>query len=316
MAATVKGTFTAQAPVHSTLRRRRKEPQGEFDMDDTTGAHAIKTPDIPEWDPRSLPGGFFLVFEGKRRTGKSTFAVWLLQHYINKFSLVWVMTNTRASGYWQKYVGDAFTFPSWNPVAVEKMIERNDTFVKKYGEDSPEAQRLGSSLIILDDVISSRIHDDPMFTRLAVEGRHHLISIILMTQDPKAIGPMVRDNCDVAVIFNQKTFRNKESVWHDFMNDTTKDFALAMLSRYAQEHNCLVSVQTNLSSDIQKTFFKSTGDKTKLAFPDYILGGKEQREVVQEERDKKRYGGGGSSAQPPRSPKGARSLTSEEILRD
>jgi len=278
----VPGAFHKQPPTHTLEKRKEKEAvQDQY----LQKLDHVSIPDLAEWDPNSLPNHFFLVLEGKRRTGKSTFAKWLLQYYQDKFSVVWCMSNTKASGYWQEFVGDAFTFDSWYPSAIWKLIQRNDQIIEAYGEYSETSLKLGSALIILDDVISDRIHDDPIFLRLAVEGRHHLISIILMTQDPKAINPKVRDNTDCSVIFNQKTFRNKESIWHDFMNDTSKEFALALLSRYAVEHNALVTVQTQLNADIRKTFFKSTGDKTKMKYPDYCLGGPQQKEMIRKERE-------------------------------
>ena len=123
-----------------------------------------------------------------------------------------------------------------------------------------------------------------IFTRLAVEGRHHLISVLYITQDPKTVCPKVRDNADVAVVFNQKTFRNKESIFHDFMNDTDKQTAFALLANYAIEHDALVCVQTNLNGQIQRNFKKSTGDKTQLMDPNYMLGGPSQKEIIRKER--------------------------------
>ena len=123
---------------------------------------------------------------------------------------------------------------------------------------------------------------------MAVEGRHHLLSVILMTQDPKAISPKVRDNCDVAVIFNMKTYRNKESIWHDFINDVDKKIALALMDKHCVEHNALVCIQTNLNGDIKQNFFQSTGDKTKLFDEKYVLGGATQKAMILEERRKKK----------------------------
>ena len=82
------------------------------------------------------------------------------------------MTNTKSSGYWQEFVGDAFTFPGWQPGAVARLIERNKAIVQEYGYDSETTKRLASSLIILDDVVASKIHDDPMFKKLATVLTH------------------------------------------------------------------------------------------------------------------------------------------------
>jgi hypothetical protein len=244
-------------------------------------------PDLQEWDHMSLPENFFLVLEGKRRTGKTTFAKWLLQFYKHRFQLVWVMTRTRASGFWQKIVGSDYTFTDYNPAAIARIVQRNDKIIEKYGPDSPITKLKASTLIILDDVISAKIHDDPTFTMMAAEGRHHKLSIILMTQDPKAIGPKVRDNTDVAIVFNQKTFRNKESIWHDFANDADKDTALGLMEKYAVAHDALACVQTNLNSDIHRNYYKITGDKTILQDPEYILGGAGQQNRIRKEQEAK-----------------------------
>jgi hypothetical protein len=57
-------------------------------------------PELKEWDPKKCVDHFFMVLEGKRRTGKSTFAKWFLQYHSDDFSIVWCMTNTKSSGYW------------------------------------------------------------------------------------------------------------------------------------------------------------------------------------------------------------------------
>ena len=187
-------------------------------------------PELVEWDPRELPQGFFVVVEGKRRKGKSTFLKWLLQWYQDRFSLVWVMSQTSVSGYWQPFVGSDFVFDGWRESAIYELLKRQRVIVGQYGEDSDISRTIGSTLIILDDCITKEIFYSDIFTRLAVEGRHHLISVIFITQDPKTICPKVRDNADVAIVFNQKTYRNKESIWHDFMNDVDKQTAEALPS--------------------------------------------------------------------------------------
>lgn len=258
----------------------------------------LTLPPLEEWNPKSLPDHFFLVLEGKRRTGKSTFAKWLLQYYQDKFSLVWVMTHTKASGFWQEFVGSQFVFDGWSSRAVNIIMDRNDQIIAEHGEDSTLSKKMGATLLILDDCIEKDIYYDPVFINLAVEGRHHLMSIIFVTQDPKTVCPKVRDNSDVAVVFNLKTFRNKESIWHDFMNDVSKDQAFGLLEKYCVDHNCLVCVQTNLNSDIRKNFYKSTGDKTKLEFPEYLLGDKTQKEMVMKEREEHKEKEKGKKGEP------------------
>ena len=69
------------------------------------------------------------------------------------------------------------------------------------------------------------------------------------------------------------------------MNDTDKQTAFALLSNYAIEHDALVCIQTNLNGQIQRNFKKTTGDKTQLADPKYMLGGPTQKEIIRKERE-------------------------------
>lgn len=284
-------TFAAHLDREAQVARDMNASADKPDPDDVDASgkpeyDESNLPELDEWDPLTLPENFFLVLEGKRRTGKSTFAKWLLQFYKDRFQIVWVMTKTKCSGYWQKFVGEAFTFDDYNPMAIRKLVARNDKIIKDYGPDSPMTKYLASTLIILDDVISAGIHDDPTFTMMAAEGRHHKLSIILMTQDPKAICPLVRSNADLAICFNQKTFRDKEAMWHDFMNDVSKKTSAALLAKYAVNHDALVCIQTNLNPDMKKNFYKSGSDKTVLEDPEYVLGGPDQKRIVLEERYK------------------------------
>eukprot|EP00727_Mastigamoeba_balamuthi_P012893 m51a1_g8226 hypothetical protein (500) ;mRNA; f:139917-143940 len=171
---------------------------------------------------------------------------------------------------WKEFIGKRFdTAKEYEMLKFELPNYENMAKRITFTEVSEIQNVINSPGGVLRD---AQVHNDPMFRKLAVEGRHHLISIILMTQDPKAIGPCICDNVDVAVIFNQKTFRNKESIWADFMNDTTKDLTHAMMAKYCMEHNALMAIQTNLNADIMQNFFKTTGDKTKLQDSTYALG--------------------------------------------
>jgi hypothetical protein len=245
---------------------------------------AIELPKLEEWDPSKLPPGFFVILEGKRRTGKSTFATWLLQWYIHRFSLVWCMSQTSLSGYWQKRIGKEFVFDGYYPDAINAVLARNDKIIGEHGEESKITAATADTLIIFDDCITKEIWNSDQFIKLAVEGRHHRMSFIFITQDPKTVRPCIRDNADVCVVFNQKTMRNKMSIWEDFMMDVDKNTAFALLAKYAVNHDALVCEQSNLDGVITKNFYKSTGDKTKLEDPNYILGGPTQKALIVKEK--------------------------------
>ena len=245
-------------------------------------------PTLREWDPRRLQDnvkdGFYLVMAGKRRTGKSTFLKWLLQWYSDEFSIVWCMTTTKQSGFWQFFVGDKWTFDHWDPWAVMQILKRQRTVVSKFGKDSPEAKK-NRVLLILDDVATEKLHDDPIFISLATQGRHFLMSVAILTQYPKVIGPKCRENTDCAFIFYQQTELNKETICNDYISDMRKRDAMCLIDRNTEGHNVVIAEQQT-THVIADKLFKSTGDKTKMSIdPNYALGGPDQKRIVLKDRE-------------------------------
>lgn len=236
-------------------------------------------PELEEFDPTSeeIPEDYFLILEARRRVGKSFWARWFLSFRQDSYEIVVVMTKTKMNGYWQKIVGPRFVHQGWHPNLVTGLIERNRERVEEYGKGDPE----NKVLIILDDIISEKIHDDKVMAQLATEGRHYDIAVMIMTQKPKAIGTDLRDNTDIAVIFNQRSLRARESCYEDFMCSLPKDEALPMLDAYTKEHKCVVVQNFQLNNDRKVLYKKCNAEEV----PDYILGGEAQRRMYQEDKN-------------------------------
>lgn len=260
------------------------------------------TPVLSKWDPTAeehrLPvdDGFFVILEGSRRIGKSVFLKWLLQFYCDDFDLAIVLTETPMNGFWQPVVGNKWVHYGWNPFLVDQLIEeqieirqKHDNQEKFGGGDGTRARHV---LLVLDDIIGQkRIHYDDTIQKLATQGRHFYISVVLTTQDPKAISPQLRQNADIAVIFQQKSFRAKESVYNDFLNRfRTREEAVALMSRYTKGHDCIVVELFKLESEPNKMYFyvketdtydAATGE---IKAPEYQIGCPEQKMLAQTPR--------------------------------
>lgn len=227
--------------------------------------------ELEEFDPTTLPHDFFVILEGRRRIGKTFFAKWLLSFYQDVFDMVIVLTKTDMNNFWQPIVGPSFVHHGWKPELVEQIIERNRIRVDKLGKEDPG----NKVLIVLDDIISENIHDDKVISQLAVEGRHYDIAVLILTQKPKAIGTALRDNCDVAVIFNQRTIRSREACYEDFMGSMDKKEALGLLDANTEQHSCIVVQNYVLGNERKELYKKCTAEEV----PDYILGGEGQRAI-------------------------------------
>jgi hypothetical protein len=260
------------------------------------------TPVLRQWDPQEeehrLPvdDGFFIIVEGSRRIGKSVFLKWLLQFYADEFDLAVVMTETPMTGFWQPIVGNKWVHYGYNPFLVMQLIEEQIAERQKvenastFGDGpTPRARHV---LLILDDIIGQkRIHYDDAIQKLATQGRHFYISVVLTTQDPKAISPQLRQNTDIAVIFQQKSFRAKESVYNDFLNKfRRKDEAVALMNRYTKNHDCIVVEMFKLDSNVTDMYFylpesvPFDKEADRINAPDYQIGCPEQKLLAQTPR--------------------------------
>lgn len=247
-----------------------------FDVKDKTNA-------LPTED------GFFLILEGARRSGKSEFLCWLLYHYKDIFDLAIVCTETPQNGFWQSKVGNKWVHSGWDPFMVEKLMEEQAAECDKAEREYNYKPR--KVLLVLDDIVGDRkaIHEDTVLNRLAVQGRHFKISIAITTQEPHAIGTSLRNNCDMVVIFQQKSTRAKKSVCDDFLG-FKMDFewqAKDLLKTYTVNHNCIIIKMWDLKSGPQSAYrylpeqVVWDKEKNKSRVPEYQIGCREQKSLAQ-----------------------------------
>jgi hypothetical protein len=271
--------------------------------EDSRGLKDPNYPEVPkliiydiEAKENKLPPGFFIICEGSRRCGKSIFLQWFLYHYREDFDLVLVCTETPHNGFWQPIVGNQYVHYGWDSFMVNKLIAEQKEQVKEKGKE--KARHV---LLILDDIVGDRrhIHEDTVLNELAVEGRHSKISICLTTQEPHAIGTSLRNNCDMAVIFQQKSARAKESVCNDFVCfkldqvDNSKQAAMRMLQTYTNNHDAIIIKMLELKPGIESAYrylpeyipYDKRADKVRV--PDYQLGSNEQQALARSPSGKK-----------------------------
>jgi hypothetical protein len=287
--------MTSNSDKRQPEKKRRKIEYASKREIDIPASWPI-TPKLQVWDVNKnrFPDNFFVLLEGSRRSGKSNFMGYLLYHYQDAFDLVVVMTNTDMNNYWQPRVSNKFVHNGWKPDLVAIMLKKQRASIleqkklEAYGvKDLKKADRI---LLILDDIVGDRrhIHEDTILNNLAVEGRHSNISVLLSTQEPRAIGTALRNNADVAIIFQQKGKRAKESVIEDFLmfKCENKMQAEDILKTYTKNHDCIIVEMSKLQPGIPSAYFhlpeEITFDKNtqKERVPKYQIGSKYQRALA------------------------------------
>lgn len=160
-----------------------------------------------------------VVIVGKRRSGKSFLARWIMYHLKHRFPAGVVITGTKLNGFWQQYVPANFIHQVENlNEVIDRVCVRQEFFIKN-------ADVLGLShkfFVILDDVLEDEnlIRYSRGLRKLFCNGRHFKLFLMVILQDPLGIPPKLRENTDVAIIFRQFTESRMEacrSVYLDFI---------------------------------------------------------------------------------------------------
>ena len=193
-----------------------------------------KTFNIRLFDFRLLRPDFTIVIYGKRRTGK-TFGVRTIMKALKMyFPTVFVFTGTKMDLEYEANVPDAFIFPGWNPEIMDKIMrwqEKRIYEMRKTGENNVNL----NVLIVLDDVITGKhLQYDEVIKRAFFNGRHYYITLIINSQDSKALGPELRSNTDMVGMFRVRSKRDKLAIRENFAdfleNDTEFDEVMDEIS--------------------------------------------------------------------------------------
>jgi hypothetical protein len=198
----------------------------------------VRTLELSEFKPKSLPDHPFLLLAGIRRSGKTYLTRWLLKKLRKRFDRIFVLTGTKMSHQWDDLVGEQNIFDDHFETRIEALLAAQENIAKR------EDGNLPSILLLLDDVIG----DDTLkpeshsLKRLATLGRHVHISCFLLVQHLHAFRPTIRNNCDAMVLFSQLSQKTMETVFEESLCGLhlTKRDLLSLYEQWAEGYRALV----------------------------------------------------------------------------
>jgi hypothetical protein len=213
-------------------------------------------------DPRLIPVRAFDPFEqwpkdmnpavmcyGKRRTGKTFTADWVFHRMGQFYDQCFVYTETKYNGFWQRRVPGEAIIEGWNPEHGNWVFE-----LQRLVNDDPEEAWIkykytGSTLIILDDVISDDIFmrsdgTNGILGALYVQGRHMAkgskgqlrggFTIWTNTQHDTSLPPKIRENVDLAVVLRQDKMSRKDRIWQEYIGTLSRVTAHNLIDMYTR----------------------------------------------------------------------------------
>jgi hypothetical protein len=246
---------------------QKKFKPGEWRMGNQESADVTQMSLAPLDIEKDILDDFTVLLVGRRRSGKTWIARWLMYHLRKRFSCGVVITGTKLNHFWQKHVPAEFIHDIEDMELVLRTIYKRQEWILEH----PELGLDPRIFIILDDVLSEKymVRFNKFLSKAFTDGRHHKIFTLITSQDPKGVPPMLRENADLCIMFRQfQKSRKKCCVeeYLDYIDDPGKretflwkwSGIVDKKGEYSEKENnphiALAILQAKLTDDLQKIF--------------------------------------------------------------
>lgn len=203
---------------------------------------------------------------GKRNTGKSFYARYLLYQLRDHLVWGWVMTNTPQNGWWQTMIPEKRIFKGWQPDVIRKIMELQRERFRRT-DINPYV------FIILDDIVSDeRLRYDPILRELYFEGRHFGIFILICSQYVYGLPPGNRANTDFMITFTQHQRKQIQQLQEDYCSEFKNWRTLRNnMDQILGDFECLIVDQRDPNLRGHERYFKDKATEVE----DFYIGTKQ-----------------------------------------
>jgi len=136
----------------------------------------------------------FIVLYGKKKSGKSNFIKWFIHEYHNEFEYIYVFTSTKFNDFYTQFIPSKYIINAKNAEeSIQQIMEHQEETIKECKH----------CLIVLDDILGSINFTKKIdvLIELFSTNRHFNITLIVSTQFPTAVSPLMRSNLDYAEFY-------------------------------------------------------------------------------------------------------------------
>ena len=166
---------------------------------------------IPGVQPE-IPLNSTISIYGRRRSGKSEFAKWLVQGFKEHIPWWWTFSKTKHNSFWSAVMPDKFIIGDFDADVLNKIKQRQVEALDLYTAGkimNPHA------VVMWDDYNGKDIRYNGALEDYYYTGRHFGTLNLFLAQYIKLTPPAIRSNTEMAVLFNTDY---GDSVW-DYHND-------------------------------------------------------------------------------------------------
>lgn len=154
---------------------------------------------------------------GRRRSGKSTFARWLVRtHLSRQYQRVVVMAGNRhCCEHWHEVVPPLFCMSK----NVTKLQEIRDYQIRKIAENGKDIPVKYDVCLVMDDCgADKQFMTSHIMKDIQANGRHYGICIVVLAQYLMQIPCENRDQIDYLAVLHTSNAKNSKKIYEEFVN--------------------------------------------------------------------------------------------------
>lgn len=173
---------------------------------------------INEFDLLNIKPGSVVFVLGRRGSGKSFLLndiVWHCKDYVDGMAFTGsakprVLNGVDQPWSWEHAFPDTFVYNSYHPELVDAFYNEKDNQMKN--------GTLKPSLLIFDDMSFQRkkMKDDPTFDKILRNGRHRLITVIVVMHDACDMPNDARGQIDFLFCFADSSYNNTDRLYKHY----------------------------------------------------------------------------------------------------
>jgi hypothetical protein len=182
---------------------------------------------IIDFDISSVPDGATCVFVGQRGSGKTFAATDLLYHKRNAPIVRVISATETGNGSYSPYVPPCLISERYEAGVVTSLVDRQKTLAERAKSDTRIANMDRSAVLVFDDIgyAVKEWQNSEAVREIMSNGRHWLVTFIVLLQYGKMVDPSIRVNFDYVFLCPSVTgIASLYDTWGKGVFDTFKEF--------------------------------------------------------------------------------------------